>query len=441
MPDAGQSVFISYRRSVSSFIARAVFMDLRAHDYDVFMDVETIDAGEFRTVILNQIAARAHFLLILTPGTLDRVNEPGDWLRTEIEHALSLQRNIVPLLVNNFDFKDTEPFLTGELSRLSGINALEVPHSYFDAAMERMRTRFLRQQTYGEIVPTPPAERAEVERKINEAASRPAPTEQQLEAAERLNRGLALQSSGDYDGAFAAYTDALRLNPQFAEGYCYRGTARHERREFTAAIADFTQAMRLNPNFAEAYYHRGAALRDDGKLDEAIIDFTAALHISPYYAEAYLSRGNAYVDKGDYDAAIANYYQALRFNPGYAEAYYSRANVYAEKGDPDAAIVDYSEALRLNPQLVEAYYNRAIARSDQGDYKGAIEDYSEALRLNPRFSHAYYNRGIARKAKGDLKGAISDYQTYLDLGGGRRYGDQAEVEQILRGLKGMVERS
>ncbi len=41
------TIFISYRRSVSEFVARAVFQDLRAHGFNVFMDVESIDAGEF----------------------------------------------------------------------------------------------------------------------------------------------------------------------------------------------------------------------------------------------------------------------------------------------------------------------------------------------------------------------------------------------------------
>ena len=70
MPEEHKTVFISYRRSVASFIARAIFQDLRANGYDVFMDVESIDSGLFNRIILNQIEARAHFLIILTPGTV-----------------------------------------------------------------------------------------------------------------------------------------------------------------------------------------------------------------------------------------------------------------------------------------------------------------------------------------------------------------------------------
>src|SRR3990172_3335787 len=119
MSDSDKTVFISYRRRVSSFIARSIFLDLRANGYDVFMDVESIDSGTFDTIILNQIAARAHFLIILTPGTLERCNESGDWLRLEIELALKLERNIVPIMTTEFNFDNLKSHLTGKLARLA----------------------------------------------------------------------------------------------------------------------------------------------------------------------------------------------------------------------------------------------------------------------------------------------------------------------------------
>lgn len=171
MIEANKTVFISYRRKLSAFVARAVFMDLREHGYDAFLDVETIDSGAFDTIILNQIAARAHFILILTPGSLDRCLEPDDWLRREIEHAMDLQRNIVPLLINNFSFNDAQTFLTGKLSALMRYNALNVPHEYFDEAMARLRTRYLKPPAAIPLIPTPLNERFIVEQKIQQAAT------------------------------------------------------------------------------------------------------------------------------------------------------------------------------------------------------------------------------------------------------------------------------
>ena len=95
-----KTVFISYRRT-NTYMARAVYQNLTAHGYDCFLDSESIDAGSFERIILNQIAARAHFIVILTPSALERCAEPGDWLRREIEYALENKRNIVPLMFEN----------------------------------------------------------------------------------------------------------------------------------------------------------------------------------------------------------------------------------------------------------------------------------------------------------------------------------------------------
>jgi hypothetical protein len=164
--DPRKRVFISYRRSSSWQIARAIFNDLRQHGFDVFMDVESIPSGHFEHIIMNQIAARAHFIVILNAAALERCHEPGDWLRREIEQAIAIKRNVVPLLVDGFDFKDAAPHLTGNLAELPRYNALNVPSDYFDEAMIRLRQRFLKQPVQGEIIDTPADEHEFIERRI-----------------------------------------------------------------------------------------------------------------------------------------------------------------------------------------------------------------------------------------------------------------------------------
>lgn len=242
--DVEKTVFISYRRSASAYVARAVFMDLRAHGYDVFMDVASIDSGTFDTIILNQITARAHFVVILSPGAVEQCAEPGDWLRREIEHAMELGRNVVPVLVHGFRFEDYAHCLTGALSDLPRYNALNAPHDYFEEAMDRLRTRFLKQPADGAIQPTPPAERDSVREKIVEAASQPAPTEAQLTAEQWFERGLA-RDKGDLAGAIADYDEAIRLDPQYAEAYNNRGNVRYEQGDLAGAIANCQKYLDL----------------------------------------------------------------------------------------------------------------------------------------------------------------------------------------------------
>lgn len=176
MADTDKTVFISYRRRVDAYLARAVFANLKEHGYDVFMDVESIDSGTFDTIILNQIAARAHFIVILTPGTLERVKDTGDWLRIEIERALELERNIVPVMTSDFSFGDSKPYLTGTLKNLPRYNGVTIHHDYFDDAMKKLRERFLKKPVYASITPTPSDESDTVRGMVNRLSFMSAPT-------------------------------------------------------------------------------------------------------------------------------------------------------------------------------------------------------------------------------------------------------------------------
>ena len=139
-----KTVFISYRRKDISW-ALAVYQYLASQKYDVFFDYTHIPSGDFEQIIVSNIKARAHFVLILTPTTLDRCSDPGDWVRREIETAMDEKRNIVPLFFDGFSFGSpgVAEKLTGKLSDVKRYNGLDIPSGYFPEAMERLSTRYL----------------------------------------------------------------------------------------------------------------------------------------------------------------------------------------------------------------------------------------------------------------------------------------------------------
>jgi len=139
-----KTVFISYRRTDESW-GLAVFENLTKHGYDVFIDYDGIASDNFEAVISENIKSRAHFLVLLTPTALERCSDPKDWMRREIEAALDSQRNIVPLMLEGFDFgtPPTASQLTGKLAALKKYNGLPIPQGYFSPAMERLRNKFL----------------------------------------------------------------------------------------------------------------------------------------------------------------------------------------------------------------------------------------------------------------------------------------------------------
>jgi diguanylate cyclase (GGDEF)-like protein len=139
-----KTVFLSYRRTDFPW-ALAIYQHLTQHGFDVFFDYSGIASGDFESIILENIRARAHFLVLLTPTALERCVDSTDWLRREIEEAIGSRRNIVPLMLEGFDFGDSTigSHLTGKLGALNHYNGLGVPVEYFDAAMEKLRGKFL----------------------------------------------------------------------------------------------------------------------------------------------------------------------------------------------------------------------------------------------------------------------------------------------------------
>lgn len=170
------TVFISYRRAISKRLARSLFLELRNHGWDVFLDVSTMDSGDFDQIILNQIGARAHFILLISPDSLARCANQGDWVLREIEEAVRLNRNIVPIVEEGADFAREMAFLPPTLRDVvSKKNALPLTHFYFDAGVEQLRTRFLKAPEYVKLTTVSAAERAEVVRRIDSVDATPHP--------------------------------------------------------------------------------------------------------------------------------------------------------------------------------------------------------------------------------------------------------------------------
>ncbi len=82
-------IFISYRREGGEFLGKMIYDRLSQKGYRVFYDVETLTSGHFNTQLYHVIEECQDFLLLLTPGSMDRCcRDSDDWVRSEIRHAL-----------------------------------------------------------------------------------------------------------------------------------------------------------------------------------------------------------------------------------------------------------------------------------------------------------------------------------------------------------------
>lgn len=244
------TVFISYRRT-NFWTALAVFQNLTQHGYEVFLDYQSIPSGDFEQVIIENVKARAHFIVILGPYTLERCDEPDDWLRREIELAIETKRNIIPLMIEGFSFNrfSTEKALTGKLANLKKHNAIGIPAEYFDEAMAKLRgASFLNRPL--ESILHPVSDVTDQITNIQHAeATKAAPVEsEQLTAEKWFERGMASIEHNLYDEAILCFTNTINLQLDTyltAAAYANRAFALRKNGDLSGGLRDAKEADNL----------------------------------------------------------------------------------------------------------------------------------------------------------------------------------------------------
>ncbi len=257
-----------------------------------------------------------------------------------------------------------------------------------------------------------------------------------------FNRGNAkkrlgdkLKSKAEYLGAIEDYSEAIRLkNSNIHQAYQGRSSAKASLKDYQGSLADDNEAIRIKPDFVEGYISRAVTKENLGDKQGAVLDYNEAIRLKPDSAHAYSYRGQAKAALGDNKGAIADFSEAIKINKNWGDSslgntYNQRGMVNLNLGNNKEALVDFNEAIHLETDfisLAHPYNNRGNVKYNLGDKQGAILDYNEAIRLNPDYGTAYSNRGQTKADLGDKQGALADYREAARL-----HKQQGEMDDYL----------
>lgn len=109
-------------------------------------------------------------------------------------------------------------------------------------------------------------------------------------ALEWFERGCELDAApATFDAAVEAYTQAVRVDPGFADAHCNLGTMFYNRGDRTRARRHYEDALAVAPGHLEAHFNLGNLLEEEGRREAALRHYKQTLEAEPLFADAHLN--------------------------------------------------------------------------------------------------------------------------------------------------------
>jgi hypothetical protein len=141
-------IFMTYRRADTAYPAAWLFDRLASHfgRDQIFKDIDSIELGDDFVEVINAAVGSCDVLLALIgdkwltiagPDGRRRLDDPGDYVRLEIEAALARDVRVIPILVEGAQMPRADE-LPASLAKLARRQALELSSARFDADTRRL---------------------------------------------------------------------------------------------------------------------------------------------------------------------------------------------------------------------------------------------------------------------------------------------------------------
>ncbi len=267
------------------------------------------------------------------------------------------------------------------------------------------------------------------------------------------NLGTLFHQQARVDEAIAAFADAVRLKPNYAEALLRLGQAYQMKSDFAAAEKAFRQALRVQPNFLLARQFLGGVLADSGRgaeaeqvlrqalaagsrdprqiaalqanlgvalkqqrrLPEALALFDAVQATAPDMPMLDFNRAHALEDMGRLEDAAESYARAIARDPLNMHAHQDLNHLLYRLGRDREFLKSFDEAVARYPQVgaLPLLKGGFLFRAER--YDEAAEMLERAATLMPKYAAPHDMLGQIHARKGHFADAIAAHERALEI--------------------------
>jgi tetratricopeptide (TPR) repeat protein len=155
------------------------------------------------------------------------------------------------------------------------------------------------------------------------------------------------------------------------------------------AAIQFSNAVKIDKNFADAYYARSKAYLQMGALSAAYSDLQKTVQLAPSNLKARVDLGNMLLAGGKIDEAQAQANAVLGAQPDNADAHALLARVAARKGQSDVALAEINRALAIAPNEAALHETMALLEVNDPTKVSNVEaELKKSVALDPKAVNA-----------------------------------------------------
>lgn len=175
--------------------------------------------------------------------------------------------------------------------------------------------------------------------------------------------------------------------------FYYAGVSFLDAGDRTQALAAFDRAVKVKPDFSEGWHARGNVLSSMGKHREAIASYDQALKYDPTLHNSWFERGLSFSRLRQPQLALSSYRKATEIASNFAEAWHNSGRIhYAARRFPEA-LRAFDQAIAGMPlrggiEPYESLFGRSVTLFAMRRYAEARVAANETLKLKPGFRGA-----------------------------------------------------
>ncbi|AFH50766.1 TPR repeat protein [Ignavibacterium album JCM 16511] len=208
---------------------------------------------------------------------------------------------------------------------------------------------------------------------------------------------------------------ALELHEGY-DAHFIMGKILFDKSDFSNALYHFSQSVKLNPKFTDGFLNRAYTYYKLNDFEKSIEDYEKVHELDPNSSVVFVNIGFIYGLTGRNDLAIEYYSKAITLNPNDFNAYYNRAGEYLTQRKNKEALTDLLSAYELDNKNTDLLFLIAETRTKLNDYQNAFNDYTKIILIDSLNSLAYYQRGLINIELKREKAACDDFKKAGELG-------------------------